>query len=147
MSQTNSLAACLAAKYAIMRGYGEINWFTNNQGDTYTRNEFGSLVEMKLHPKKAEWVLASKYEGTFPNRYLSLFVSQDFGKSWKKLVSNVFQFEWGDPMMQGYEEKTIYACVRKDDSRPKPAFTSWDPNIDFVRSNDFFARCVLSSHG
>jgi hypothetical protein len=129
-----------------MRGYGEINWFTKDQGDTYTRVEFGALVDLKLHPKKADWVLASKYEGSFPNRYLSLFVTQDFGKSWKKLVSNVFQFEWADPEMKDYQEKTIFACVRKEDSTPKSAVTSWDPNIDFVVSNDLFARYCLTKH-
>eukprot|EP00287_Rhodomonas_sp_CCMP768_P021246 CAMPEP_0202815514 /NCGR_PEP_ID=MMETSP1389-20130828/6284_1 /ASSEMBLY_ACC=CAM_ASM_000865 /TAXON_ID=302021 /ORGANISM="Rhodomonas sp., Strain CCMP768" /LENGTH=76 /DNA_ID=CAMNT_0049487421 /DNA_START=11 /DNA_END=237 /DNA_ORIENTATION=+ len=54
------------ARYAIMRGYGEANWFTKDQGDTYYRSEFGVVAELKMHPKKAEWVLASKYEGSFP---------------------------------------------------------------------------------
>ena len=31
---------------------------------------------MKLHSKNPEWVLASKYEGSFPNRFP--FCEQDF---------------------------------------------------------------------
>ena len=29
-----------------MRGYGEHSWFTKDQGATYTRIEFGNLVEV-----------------------------------------------------------------------------------------------------
>mmetsp|Transcript_40785 Transcript_40785/g.96132 ORF Transcript_40785/g.96132 Transcript_40785/m.96132 type:complete len:871 (-) Transcript_40785:64-2676(-) len=126
------------AKYAVMKGYGENNWFTKDQGDTYAKHSFGVMSEIKMHPTRPEVLLASKYEGSFPNRYMSLFISEDLGASWKKIVKNVFQFEWGDPAVKGFSDKTILACVRKADTTPKNAFSDWDPNIDFVVSHDYF---------
>eukprot|EP00960_Hanusia_phi_P077226 768667-Hanusia_phi.AAC.8 len=135
-------------KYAIMKGYGDSNWFTKNQGDTYTKREFGIMNEIKMHPTQAEWILASKYEGSFPDRYLSLFLSVDFGESWKKIVSRVFQFEWADPKIKGFTEKTIFACVRKPDAPAKKNFAEWDPNVDFVISHDFFKNSdIIVPHG
>ncbi|KAJ1489712.1 hypothetical protein T484DRAFT_3446395 [Baffinella frigidus] len=57
------------AKYAVMKGYGENNWFTKDQGDTYAKHSFGVMSEIKMHPTRPEVLLASKYEGSFPNRY------------------------------------------------------------------------------
>ena len=82
------------AKYAVMKGYSENVWFTKDQGDTYQKHEFGVMMDIKLHSRRPEWVLATKFEGSFPDRFLSLYVSVDFGKSWKKLVTHVYQFEW-----------------------------------------------------
>lgn len=89
------------ANYAIMQGFADISWYTRDQGQTYSRHMFGPAVELKMHPTRPELVLASKYEGDFPHRSLSLFVSEDFGKEWKKIASNIFQFEWADPAMKG----------------------------------------------
>jgi len=136
------------ARYAVMRGYGEANWFTKDQGDSYYRSEFGVIADMKLHPKNPEWLLSSQYQGSFPNRYLSLFLSTDFGRSWKKIASNIYQFEWADPTIKGFTEKTIMACIRKSDASPKTTFMDWDPNIDFVRTHDFFETSeIVIAHG
>ena len=82
------------AKYALMKGYSENIWFTKDQGNTYKKHAFGVMMDIKLHTRQPEWVLATKFEGSFPDRYLSLFLSVDFGASWKKLVTHVYQFEW-----------------------------------------------------
>ena len=136
------------AKYVVMKGYGDNNWFSRDQGNTYERHAFGVMSEIKMHPTRAESLLATKYEGSFPNRYLSLFVSEDFGRSWKKIQKNVFQFEWGDPAVKGFTDKTILACVRKADTTPKNAMSDWDPNIDFVVTHDYFASQEMAvPHG
>ena len=85
------------AKYALMKGYSENIWFTKDQGNTYQKHAFGVMMDIKLHSRQPEWVLATKFEGSFPDRYLSLFLSVDFGASWKKLVTHVYQFEWVRP--------------------------------------------------
>jgi len=82
------------ARYAIFKGYSENIWYTKDQGDTYQNHAFGVMMDIKTHSKQPEWLLASKFEGSFPDRYLSLFLSVDFGASWKKLVTHVYQFEW-----------------------------------------------------
>jgi hypothetical protein len=82
------------ARYAIFKGYSENMWYTKDQGDTYQNHAFGVMMDIKTHSKQPEWLLASKFEGSFPDRYLSLFLSVDFGASWKKLVTHVYQFEW-----------------------------------------------------
>ena len=136
------------AKYALMKGYSENIWFTKDQGDTYQKHQFGVMMDMKLHSRQPEWVLATKFEGSFPDRYLSLFLSVDFGKSWKKLVTHVYQFEWADPTVQGFSDKTIFASIRRPDAPVKNRLSDWDPNIDFVISHDFFdTSSVVVKHG
>ena len=125
--------------YAVMQGFADFSWYTKDQGQTFSRHAFGPAVELKMHPTQPEMLLASRYEGEFPHRSLSLFISEDFGKEWKKIASNIFQFQWADPEMKGRTDKTILACMRRADTEPKTAFTSWDPNIDFVISDDLFA--------
>ena len=74
------------------------------------KKELGVMMDIKLHSKQPEWVLATKFEGSFPDRYLSLFLSVDFGASWKKLASHIYQFEWADPKVEGFTDKTIFFC-------------------------------------
>lgn len=136
------------AKYALMKGYSENIWYTKDQGNTYSKHEFGVMMDIKLNSKQPEWVLATKFEGSFPDRYLSLFLSVDFGASWKKLASHIYQFEWADPKVEGFTDKTIFASIRRPDAPVKPRISDWDPDIDFVVSHDFFENNkVVVKHG
>ena len=50
--------------------------------------------------------------------------------------------------MEGFTDKTIFASVRRPDAPMKSRLSDWDPNIDFVLSNDWFdTNTVVVKHG
>ena len=112
------------AKYALMKGYSENIWFTKDQGNTYQKHAFGVMMDIKLHSRQPEWVLATKFEGSFPDRYLSLFLSVDFGASWKKLVTHVYQFEWVRPFPSVHPSVRLSSCLSACSCHSRPTYLS-----------------------
>lgn len=131
------------------------------------------VSDFKLHPTQPAWILASVHsrgclKGAVANPsaaeaaeeaqfgeadartlcYQRLMLSLDNGHNWKQIVSHVIQFDWGAPAPKGsVEEKRVYVTGYLEND-VQPVTTSWDPNIHFMTSTDFFLDAeLLVAHG
>jgi hypothetical protein len=64
------------------------------------------------HPTNAEWALS------IPRYDTSLYVTKDFGVSWKLVAENVYQYSWGDAGSGTISQDRIYMIVESDEKGP-----------------------------
>jgi hypothetical protein len=67
-----------------------------------------------------------------------LFLSLDFGATWKKLTDRVRAFAWADGSNPALKKETIFATMYDDGAAPAE-YKDWDSNSHFVISQDFFS--------
>lgn len=79
--------------WIFFMGPANVSWMTTDGGHTYQKiemNLFGLSGDeeaiVKWHPTQREWALA--------RIGLSLYFTEDFGKTWAKVRENVHKFHW-----------------------------------------------------
>ena len=127
---------------------GRVHWATSDAGRTYKQiTDTYRFHEVKLHPKDGNMmltcVLSDKCHDSSESGYCykKLYVSKDFGKSWKFLTDYIVQFDWAHNLQRGQADKLPKVSVMASEFKSKRGdqrFGYWDRNIDFVISNDLW---------
>jgi len=136
-------------------GKNGVNFYTTDMGKTWTHSLL-SLTDLRLHPTQASWVLgygmsdgcqqgASATVGVKGNPacFKRLYYSKDFGHTWQHILDYVVQFDWsppiGKPDSKGkyISDTWIYVTANSEKSGNQRSGT-WDKNIHFLVSRDFF---------
>lgn len=113
--------------------------------------------QVKLHPTNPDLLLASSMSAKCSRSdsqgfcYKNLFVSKDFGQTWKFLTFYVVQFDWAHSLKgeqaNGLPFDSIFATLFNTKTGNQ-RFGYWDRDIDFVRSDDLFqTQTVLVKRG
>ena len=155
----------------LVQGAGATHWVTDDGGVSFTRvptpgngTTLGWYSEFKLHPKRADWILAKVRRSACVSpaaRATSnpaacthdLFVSLDFARTWKNLTAAsrgaVFGFndwEWGAALRSAGAAATtapderILATGWLAADHVKGPRPGWDVDMHFLQSDTFFEK-------
>jgi len=110
-----------------IRGEGSTCWISNNQGASWESvKPEKSFRNLLWHPFLSDWALSSVNPNpSSPYGPYELYVTLDFGRSWKLVSSNVYDYEWGDAGVRYVSNNTIYIIKAVDDL------------FDLVQTDDF----------
>ena len=145
----------------LLLGRGRWHWVTSDSGATFKAipspgNTLGFGQEVKPHPRQADWLLAKVRRDACTTDYRSaacghdLFISKDFGDSWKNLteasngkVTSVRDFEWGAKLAM-YAGKTtpdeaIFATAYAGNAAHKGFYPGWDKDLHYIVTLDLFS--------
>lgn len=128
----------------FITGMKKNNWVTTDGGASYTNVQTNFILRgLKWHPYR-KWALAYEsnieclYERTY-RCFGNLMLSIDGGLTWKRIAWNIKypNYAWLQTGTgKAWENrKDIVAVQHKKDRGPKQ---SWDTDLDFIHSNDFF---------
>merc|ERR1712195_21735 len=132
------------AGLVFITGMKKNNWVTTDGGAAYTNVQTNFILRgLKWHPYR-KWALAYEsnieclYERTH-RCFGNLMLSIDGGLTWKRIAWNIKypNYAWLQTGTgKAWENrKDIVAVQHKKDRGPKQ---SWDTELDFIHSNDFF---------
>lgn len=122
----------------FFKGGGTVHWVTYNGGRTFhaIRPRL-RLHEVKLHRTDPEAILATKLSdvcsglSTSGFCYQSLYISYNFGTTWKEVVQYVQQFAWGPR-----DETVVYSAFGAGAEGHQ--FLQDTKNLNVYRSADMF---------
>ncbi|KDD72009.1 hypothetical protein H632_c4009p0, partial [Helicosporidium sp. ATCC 50920] len=145
----------------FLQGRGQWHWTSTDGGATFRAapspgGTEGEWQTVELHPRRADWVLARTrrqvcaQDRRSPQCAWDLFLSQDFGASWRNLtesskghVASVRDFAWGAALAEFANKPTpdeaIFATVFPGGAQGKGLYPGWDRDMQYVVSLDFFA--------
>jgi len=104
------------AEQVFFQGRGRWHWVSSDAGASFRAvpspgNTLGFSQEIKVHPYQSDWILAKVQRDSCypdlksPSCGADLFVSKNFGTTWKNLteqsggkMNGVRDFEWGSKM-------------------------------------------------
>ena len=119
----------------FIKGGGKVHWVTTDGGRTFHVRRMGMAVgDVKMHRSNPECILAGRLSdrclGVTAQGfcYNSLYVSYDFGRSWKEAVSYVQQFDWGP-----HDRTVIYSAYEHSNGHQ---FLQETSRLNVYRSTD-----------
>jgi hypothetical protein len=139
-------------KVFLMGKLGD-NWFSVDMGKNFQWSPL-PLTDIRLHPTQAMWLLGSGMsEGCSDSKkgacFKKLYMSKDFGANWQPLLDYVVQLDWSPPVItdRRISDDWIYVTAHSEKSGNQ-RFGTWDKNIHFIVSRDYFKSYeVLVQHG
>lgn len=141
-----------------MVGSAGLNWYSEDCGKTVTALNYGRpMEEYHFHPTERDWGLAASWSKCSDfvdepcKKYRGLYLTQDLGKTWTKIVDYVVQFAWAYENMAKYVRKQIpkqRIYVTRSLQEGDQRLAGWSYNVDLVKSDDFFQTTdLLVEHG
>eukprot|EP00501_MAST-03F_sp_TOSAG23-6_P002230 GSMAST32.ASY1.ANO1.2330.1 assembled CDS len=134
--------------FAILVSKDKVHWSTKDCGKTWsTINEKMVFTEMKMHPKDVNLILAAVMSDNCKNKssegfcYKNLYLSEDFGATWKFLQHYIVQFEWAHNLERGQADRLPLHAIFATEFNVKSGhqrFGFWDQRIDFVETTDYW---------
>jgi len=126
-----------------------VHWATSNAGRSYTViSDVHRFHEVKLHPKHEKMmltcVLSDKCHDSSESGFCfkKMYMSEDFGITWKFLADYIVQFDWAHNLQRGQADHLPKHAILASQFKTKTGdqrFGFWDRDIDFIVSNDFWA--------
>merc|ERR1719253_2555418 len=104
-----------------------------------------------MHPTEPDWMMASHLSdgchkaGERVNCSMEVYLSVDFGKTWKPVTSYVAQFDWGpavDGVLKAGMQKESMFLVTYEKKEGNQPFGVWSSKANFVRSDDLHAAAA-----
>jgi len=142
----------------FLLGPSTLHWTTDNGGRSYQLvNHNMRIHEVKMHPRQAESVLVStmteRCHDMYANGvcYKNLFLSKDFGRSFKFMHHYIVQFDWAHSLPKhhanNYALETIF-FTEYEIKGGNQKFGSWQQGINFCITRDYFKNIkVLVKRG
>eukprot|EP00297_Palpitomonas_bilix_P001596 CAMPEP_0113910008 /NCGR_PEP_ID=MMETSP0780_2-20120614/27236_1 /TAXON_ID=652834 /ORGANISM="Palpitomonas bilix" /LENGTH=930 /DNA_ID=CAMNT_0000906015 /DNA_START=87 /DNA_END=2879 /DNA_ORIENTATION=+ /assembly_acc=CAM_ASM_000599 len=135
-------------QYIFLRGSNRESWYSKDGGDTFVAVTGYQFRQVKAHPRDMNLLVASQRtkgcDATGSSCFNEMYLSQDFGTTWKKIAEYVFDFEWG-LATNCFPREVLFVTISKDQQGDQD-FRYWSTGVDLVMTLDFFAsnpRTVL----
>ncbi|GAB5370045.1 hypothetical protein AAMO2058_001458500 [Amorphochlora amoebiformis] len=147
-------------------GHEDNNWVTTDGGDSYIKTQSVDLIDVRLHPTRNDWFLASGNSNGCSSRdstsvggsgsksdddlgdkfcFRKLYVTKNAGKSFTEIRNYVVQYDWA-PEEDGNED-LVYATMHSV-QEGNQKFGFWDQFVDFVATTDYFSTSkVIVEYG
>ena len=144
----NMYVSAVDSNYIFLQGYGDYSFYTTDGAKSwklsFTEDE---LADVMLHPTDKSAILSTRLakkcnDGSAEGDcFKSLYISKNFGKTWTYLTHYIVQAEWVHNLKgaqaAGQPKYSIFASMYGS-KVGNQKFGYWNPNINFVRTDDEF---------
>jgi len=155
--------------YVFLVGTGTDSFATTDLGKTWSVSKL-SIRDIRMHPRLPQYLLASattaacdkpKSSAATPalitsrvtntKCYKELYVSKDFGANWELILTYVVQFDWSpryETDKDVFPSDDLIFVTAHETRAGEQTFGSWDKDISFMSSNDYFkTSSILVQYG